>query len=337
MKKNKTILVVLNEQAYADSAIAYELLGKARQLGKSENQQVTAFCLGNEMPETLLACMIQYGAQHIAVLGGERLDNYRSVSRELTEYIKRTAPELVIFPNNSFCRAVAATISARVGAGLTADCIDIRTDDFYGYVFSRCAMGASVTADIACVQGEGRLCTVKPNVFHSCIRQFPVRRALGECIELLSFSSQSFEEPSFELQECGRAPRVDGSLENKSVIIAVGKGVSGKDVAVLKRFTDRFSVGLAGTRVLTEDGVLPKCHQVGQSGRSVAPLLYIAIGISGASQHVVGMQNSKKVIAVNLDRHAPIVKYADKLLLLDAHQLIGKLLDRMEEKANENN
>lgn len=336
MKRSKTILVVLNEQAYMDCDIAYELLGKARQLGKSEKYKVTAFCLGNEISETVLTGLIQYGAQHIAILGGECLKSYRAVSQELTYYIKRTLPELVIFPNNFFCRAVAATISARVGAGLTADCIDIKTDDFYGYIFSRCAMGSSVTADIVCTQG-GRLCTVKSNVFHSCIRRFPVRCVMEECIERLSYLRNFSKDSSFELKECKKVPCVNSGLENKSVIIAVGKGVSRKDVAVLKRFTDRFAVGIAGTRELIEDGVLPKCHQVGQSGRSVAPQLYIAIGISGAGQHVVGMQNSKKVIAINLDRHAPIVQYADKILFLDAHQLIGKLLDRMEEKINEKN
>ncbi|MCI9413983.1 MAG: electron transfer flavoprotein subunit alpha/FixB family protein [Clostridiales bacterium] len=327
MEQKQVIMVVCDSDNRHQNSVDFEMLGKGRELAKARGSTVVALAVGKD-PLAYCDDLSRYGAQRILYQQTKDFLTYQSLSNAVETALKKYPAELVLFAGTPLCKAAAATVSARREAGLTADCIDIRVSDEWQYVFYRAAMSSSVVAQIVCIQTTLRICTVKPNVFRPCIRLYSEKTVPYESLPLEDASyfsplTRVVSSRPFEAEE-------ENGLVNARVVFAVGRGVEKEDLKTVSLIAKQSGAEIGGTRILVEDGLLPKTRQIGQSGLTVAPQLYIALGISGASQHIVGMQNACKVIAVNRDPNAPIFQYADYAIVEDTHEIIENMALQMK-------
>lgn len=304
----KDIWVICDNDCY-NSNHNLQLINKAKQLSTHRNRALHVICIG--LPdENAFDDIGVYGIDSIIYTETETKDILMHINI-LDRLIREKKPELLMFPSTMYAKALSAALSSRLQAGLVADCIDITVDGDGGYIYARAAINDSVIARIKCMNSDYELCTVKQNVFmlSGCALTckpvvekytFDTRESAGSRITPIHVLSQTIID-SREAVEI-----------NSNVVFAVGRGVKEKGtVELIRKLAAKYKAGLIGTRAAVEEGLIEKERQVGQSGASICPNLYIGFGISGASQHMVGIKNSKKVIAVNSDKNAPIFNYAD--------------------------
>jgi electron transfer flavoprotein alpha subunit len=236
----------------------------------------------------------------------------------------------VLFPATDFGKAAAARLSARLGLGLTADCIDFSLeDDFY---FFRAAMNQSVIAKIKCINCDIRMGTVKKDVF------LPQERPAGneafakvfiERFEYYSDKDLSRKNLLEVLDRVELQAKKRINIHEHPISFCLGRGVKQKDTKDrILDLAQRCSANVIGTRAAVEMGMIEKERQVGQSGRSVAPQIYVGFGVSGASQHIVGIKNAGLVVAVNNDKNAAIFDYADYQIIDNLESIVGEM-DRL--------
>lgn len=326
--------MVICDPSSPDITSSLEMISKASLLAKQSQSTVGAVCLGiydNFMYDKLF----RHGAHHIVCVQNEfESDDYLAFSSVIGEVIKEHEADLVMFPETTLCKAIAATVSTQLGAGLTADCIDIDLVDGQ-FIFSRTALNSSVIADIQCINTKYQCCTVKNRVFHDCIHEI-------EMIDMVENTTGTIEfKEAYPTASIYRALKRIGiesfqkdvvNIASTKIIFAVGRGINREDFYSVGQLAGLVGAEVGGTRIMVENGLIPKSRQIGQSGIHVVPDLYVAFGISGASQHIVGMKSSKTIIAINHDKEAPIFRYADYGIVDDAHNVITSLLSAVEQK-----
>lgn len=321
------ILVVSEPNCTGNHELNYELIGKANELAVQNGAQVLTVIIDKEEKNNLDG-LKKYGAKKIIFYPCNQKKTYAFYADIVIRLCNRYRPELVLFPGTVLGKGISATAATDLGAGLIADCIDIQTDDNRKYLFARAAMNSQIIAKIVCVDACIQMCTVKKNVFQSSVR---VSSSADTKIEILKTDIADSYEGQLQLlskESIDMKNSVD--LENAKIIIGAGRGVRAGDIDRLKELSGYWGAEYAATRVLVEEGILPKNRQIGQSGISVKPVLYIAFGISGASQHMVGLKNAKKIVAINKDSNAPIFGYADYAIVADTHEVIEKAYLRMK-------
>jgi len=321
----RTIIIVCEPKEFKQDSLNYELIGKARSLLEDDGM-VVCICMDDE---TVAKELIHYGAQKVLLYEGARRD-YLSVTSIVEESIKNVQPEMVMIPGTALGKAVAATTATAQEKGLIADCISIRTSEEHKYIFSRAALSSSVIVDIICTNEIGRMCTVKPNVFKKYIKEFHETGIVEKCTSPSENKLSSLVK-LIDSETCNTDKAL--ALEQAKVIFAVGRGVKNDaDLEMIRQMANHYGAGFGATRTIVEDGRMPKSSQIGQSGINVAPNLYIAFGISGASQHVVGIKNAGCVIAVNSNKEAPIFQYADYAIVADVHTIVKELSQKLQIK-----
>ena len=303
-----------------DTNHACQMLTKANILAQETGRGVAVLMFGED--SNAIEEFIRYGAEDIYSFTCETDITTRTIVDYISGLIPHMRDVLILFAANKSGKEVSAFLSTRHEIGLTADCINIRNDKTNGYVFSRAAIGDSVIADIVCDINNVYICTVKKGAFEKVLNEKKSKSSI-ERIELHNTSSAS----SITAFECvGKRSFQDEDITNYDIVFGIGRGV--KDEALrLKIFeiAQRFNAVVVGTKPTIDEKWLPYSHQVGQSGKSIAPKLYIALGISGASQHLVGIVNAKKVIAVNSDEKAMIFQYADYYIVDRIENIIDEL------------
>lgn len=331
MEKIKKIWVVCAEGNKKIKEHTFQLLGKARSLHEKGASIVTAVCIGS-FEESDLKLLFQHGAQEI-IIDRACSDDLEEVSDSLGAMVNEYSPDLIMFPATTFGKACAASLQGLINSGLTADCIDIGVYSEGRYLFSRTALNSSVIANIVCINTEIQMCTVRKNVFASCIYVF---FEVGKVIEYKNpIPAKRMNKMKLLLREPLNLT-LNQQLENAKLVFAFGRGV--KDRSTLQLFykaAEYFGAEVAGTRAVVEEGLLDRSRQVGQSGISIAPKLYFAFGISGASQHIVGIKNASCIIAINNDEAAPIFEYANYCIVDDCHTILEELIKVAERKERE--
>lgn len=310
---------------------SYQLLGKARQLHENGECEVTAICLQlvNQQQQMHLAA---YGADRIIYCSSHDDDIYEK-TRWLADLVERYRPPLLLFAATEWGRAMAASLSALVGAGLTAECIEIHYDANERYVFSRTALNASVIANIVCINTDIQMCTVGKNVFSSC---YCSDRPSAKILEVKK-NGRIVPTPSTQILQILSQESLNGtmdcSLDDADIILAFGRGLSHPDgLHNLRKLAKSIHAEVGGSRAVVEKGLLPRSKQIGQSGISVSPKLYIAFGISGASQHLVGIKNANCIVAINNDPNAPIFDAANYRIVDDCFRIITELNELLTEQ-----
>lgn len=288
------ILAVVCE---GNGSAAPELLGKARSL--DPGGRVIALGEGEGTPADLYAAC---GADEVVRLEPGADDCVQGT--RIAEALAALKPDIVLFPATVRGRFLSAWAAARLQTGLTADCTALSISAEGLLLQSRPAFGGSLTADILCRERRPQMASVRPGVF-PCPAPGPLRRA-GVCSFTASPAAALMERLSF-------TPNEDGvSLRQAKVIVAGGKGVGGRrGFEKLAELAHLLGGAVGASRAAVDAGFIGYAHQVGQTGVTVRPELYLAFGISGLAQHIVGMNGAKTVIAVNTDRNAPIFSCAD--------------------------
>ncbi len=311
------------------NSVCLELLGKAQQLGVTLNQSVSALLLGDRVQD-LAGTLMEYGAETVYLAEHATLKDYRTnaYTKVIEELVKTHKPNILLMGATHVGRDLAPRVSRRVEVGLTADCTELTIDPGDGILLqTRPAFGGNVMATIANRYSRPQMATVRPGVMEAARKSGPK----GDVISHQVFLREN--EIGTRVLEVVREKRKKANLAEAKVVVAGGRGVGdAAGFGILEELAAVMGGELAGTRVAVEEGWIPADRQVGQTGQSVRPELYIACGISGAIQHRAGMMNSRYIIAVNKDPRAPIFQVADWGIVGDVHDVVPEMTEAFKNK-----
>lgn len=313
--------------AQVPKRVAYELLTQGRVLADRLGEELVAVVLGDDRL-TSLERIAHHGADRVLCCRHALLDHYAtdSFTHVISAIIAKEKPSIFLFGATSNGRDLAPRIAARMRLGLTADCTSLEIDEKRQLVQTRPAFGGNIMASIVSPYTRPQMATVRPNVFPAGeadgsrtahVQEFPV--TLNKAIIRTRV-----------IESCQLGDEVCESIEEAGVIVSAGRGCQDSaNLDMLRELAQELGGVLAGSRAIVELGWIPHTLQVGQSGTTVGPDLYIAVGISGAIQHVAGMSSSKKIIAINKDPDAPIFGIADLAIVGDALEIIPRMLEQI--------
>jgi electron transfer flavoprotein alpha subunit len=307
--------------------VVHELLSQGRRLADRLGEPLVAVALGGRRLEGLEGLCHQ-GADRVIACRHARLESYSTdgFTTALAAVVAKERPSVLLFGATPNGRDLAPRVAARLRFGLTADCTGLEIDADGRLVQTRPAFGGNIMASIVSPYTRPQAATVRPNVFPAAVPD--PRRPVAIEEFPIHLSKAAIRTQVVERIEAAAA---DGKIEEARVLVSAGRGCGEpSNLDLLRRLAHRLGGTLAGSRAIVELGWIPHTLQVGQSGTTVGPDLYIAVGISGAVQHIVGMRSSKKIIAINKDPDAPIFKIADLGIVGDAHAILPKLLESLE-------
>jgi len=301
-----------------------QIISKASQLAGEDNRQVSVICIGSFRVEQLVELGV-YGADKIIFCLQEDCLDEIGFANVLAEVICNEKPKLIMYPASPFGKAVAAYCSARFEAGIVVNCINIEKNNEGILVFTSMDDSHFVIAKIVFTDSEIQMCTVRNDVF--VIKE--TRLQYEPVIDRKIVTNVKGNNPIIT-EVLGNEPIVENDdfnrLTTAKLIFAFGRGIENeKNVELLKRIAKKYKAQLVGTRAVVEDGLISRTLQVGQSGTSVAPDIYVGYGISGAIQHVAGIKDSKLIIAVNKNENAQIFRYSDIAIVGDAINILLEL------------
>ena len=321
------------------SGIAFELLGKAKELAKDLNTDVTAILLGSGI-KGLADQLAEYGADKVIVVDDPELKEYRTepYAHAVSSVINEYKPEIVLVGATAIGRDLGPRVSARVATGLTADCTVLEIGDFplnpipgqeqkhNQLLMTRPAFGGNTIATIACPDNRPQMATVRPGVMQKID---PVQGAKAEVIEY---------NPGFtpnnkyvEIMEVVKEISNTVDIMDAKILVSGGRGVGSKEnFQILQDLADAIGGTVSCSRAVVDNGWMPKELQVGQTGKTVRPNVYFAIGISGAIQHAAGMEESDIIVAINKDETAPIFDIADYGVVGDLNKIVPKLTEELK-------
>jgi len=329
----KEVWVFIEIQDRRVHPVSFELLGIAKKLAKDLEGKVCSVLLGWKV-RVYLQEIFSYGAEKVYLLEDELLSYYRHQPyvKAFTYLAKKYQPEIILIGATPLGRDLAGGVATRLETGLTADVTELAIDpETKNLLMTRPAYGGNIMATIICPHHRPQMATVRPRVFPIPEK---VDSVIGEVVE----ETLEFKEEEVGVERIGFIPKEKGvNLEYAEVIVAGGKGLGGKEgFEILREIASLLGGEVGASRLAVEAGWISYEHQVGQTGKTVRPKVYLAFGISGAIQHRAGMQNSDVIIAVNLDEEAPIFKIADLGVVGDWREVATHLLEELKKRrANE--
>lgn len=316
--------------------VVFELLGKgcALKADRGAGSRLCAVLLGCGIDATLTDPLLSAGADVVYVVDDPMLADYEpaAYSEALAQLIRKHGPEVLLAGATAVGRAFLARVAVNCGTGLTADCTGLEiavsarsgTDGRPLLHQTRPAFGGNILATILTPETRPQMATVRPGVFRRCI----VRRQ-GEFVGTVIRERLTLAAPPTQIVErVQRAVGVD--LGRAEVIVAGGRGLrSAENFGLLQRLAAQLGGEVAASRAAVDAGWVPAARQVGQTGRTVAPRLYLCFGISGAIQHIEGIRGAERIIAVNSDPDAPIFNVAELGIVGDALEILPRLIEEL--------
>ncbi|MBQ9949098.1 MAG: electron transfer flavoprotein subunit alpha/FixB family protein [Clostridia bacterium] len=309
------------------SEISFELLGKAKELAEKLRTDVTAMLLGYKV-ENLASELARYGADRVITVDDKKLESYMTepYADAITKIIKRFNPEVVLYGATTIGRDLAPRVSARVFTGLTADCtkLDVDTEN-HQVLMTRPAFGGNLMATIMCPEYRPQMATVRPGVMQKA-EPNDAHKA-----EVIKFDAELKNNSNYvEIADIIKKEAKRRDIGEANILVSGGRGVgSAENFAMLRELADILGGEVSASRACVDAGWVEKDLQVGQTGKTVRPTLYIAVGISGAIQHLAGMEESGTIIAINKDESAPIFEVADYGIVGDLNTIIPELIKKL--------
>ncbi len=321
------------------SGIAFELLGKAKELAADLSTDVTAVLIGSGV-KGLVDQLAEYGADKVIVVDDPELKEYRTepYAHALASVINEYKPEIVLVGATAIGRDLGPRVSARVATGLTADCTVLEIGDFpinpvpnqeqkhNQLLMTRPAFGGNTIATIACPDNRPQMATVRPGVMQKID---PIAGAKAEVIEY----NPGFTPNNKYVEILDVVKELSDTVDimDAKILVSGGRGVgSAENFKILQDLADVIGGTVSCSRAVVDNGWLPKELQVGQTGKTVRPNVYFAIGISGAIQHTAGMEESDIIVAINKDETAPIFDVADYGIVGDLNKIVRKLTEELK-------
>jgi len=309
--------------------VATELLGIGRKLADDRSVPLSALLLGHQTGDSG-AKLIGHGADLVYRADDPALEFFTDdvFEKIVSELISTHKPEIVLAGATAIGRSFIPGVATTVDAGLTADCTRLEIGEDGTLLQTRPAFGGNIMATIVCPDTRPQMATVRPKVMKE-LEFDPVRS--GEIVDIelradqLSSRIEVLESVS---QQQGRI-----NIQESDVLVSGGRGLENETgFELITKLAEALGAKVSASRAVVDAGWIPYPHQVGQTGKTVAPKLYIACGISGAIQHVAGMQSSETIVAINRDPDAPIFNVADYGIVGDLYEVIPKLIARIEEQ-----
>ena len=321
----KGIAVFIEVQNGRGAEVSWELIGKARELAQKLETQVLGFLLGTGI-EPVAEEAIAYGCDIVYKIDSPLLETYfsRMYGKALAHLCNQVKPEIMLLGATPLGRDLSGVVATQLETGLTADCTGLDIDpENRLLLMTRPTFGGSIMATILCRNYRPQMSTVRPRVM-KLPKKEPNRQ--GEIRTLnLEVSEEVLPKVIDFIPRAVKAGDVD--ITKAPVLVVVGKGACGaKNMPMLEEFAQLLGGTIACSRAVVEMGLLPHTQQVGQTGKTVAPKIYIGVGVSGAVQHLVGIQGSDKIIAINTDRQAPLAQIADYALIGDYLEIVPELI-----------
>ena len=343
MEQYKGVFIYAQQVDGEISPIAFELLGKAKDLAADLDTDVTAVLLGSKI-KGLADQLAEYGADRVIVVDDPVLEVYRTepYAQALTAVINEYKPEIMLVGATAIGRDLGPRVSARVGTGLTADCTKLEIGDFplnplpgkeqkhNQLLMTRPAFGGNTIATIACPDNRPQMATVRPGVMQKID---PVKGAKSEVVE---FNPELKENNCYvEILDIVKEVAEVADIQQAKILVSVGRGVASKEnFKILQDLADALGGTVSCSRAVVDNGWMPKDLQVGQTGKTVRPNVYFAIGISGAIQHTAGMEESDIIIAINKDESAPIFDVADYGIVGDLNKIVPLITEAVKARKN---
>ncbi len=339
MSENKNIWVFIEQDEGKLADVSLELVAKGRELADRLGSELCAVLCGAGV-EGLTTVLIERGADKVLLAEHEELRLYRTLpyAKVLTRLVRENTPYILLFGATPVGRDLGPRVASAVRSGLTADCTDLQIGDFESkkdnIVYKnlllqiRPAFGGNLIATIVNPKRRPQMATVREGVMRM---NEPVARRKGT-VERLACS---FEPGDLVLQVLSRELRHSTvHLKDSPVIVSGGAGVGSEEgFHLIRELANALGAEVGASRAAVDSGLISKEHQVGQTGTTVRPRLYIAAGISGAIQHRAGMSESNKIIAINTDPDAPIFQIAQYKIVGDLNEVIPLMISALREKA----
>lgn len=372
---NKNVFVFCEQRDGEIQKVAFELVGKARELADALGQQVVAVLAGSGI-EGKAASLIAHGADQVIVADHPMLEEYstKPYTDVVVQAIRTYSPEVVLFGASSIGRDLAPSVSATVHTGLTADCTGLAIGDVeksvtnaadrakveakiaelgqdvtvednsktmttkdgkeisvvnvkYTYHkqlrMTRPAFGGNIIATIACLQHRPQMATVRPGVMQALAAD---DSRSGEIIRMEVNPTNNLE-----VLETVKSTKTSKDITEAKILVSAGRGIgSAEKVSMVQDLADALGGDISGSRAVVDAGWMEKDRQVGQTGKTVRPELYVACGISGAIQHAAGMEGSEYIVAINKEETAPIFDIADLGIIGDVNAILPKLTEAIK-------
>ena len=372
---NKNVFVFCEQRDGEIQKVAFELVGKARELADALGQQVVAVLAGSGIADKAQS-LIAHGADKVLVADHPMLAEYstKPYTDVMVQAIRENSPEVVLFGASSIGRDLAPSVSATVHTGLTADCTGLAIGDVektvtnaadrskveakiaelgqdvtvednsktvkgkdgqeisivnVKYIYhkqlrmTRPAFGGNIIATIACLQHRPQMATVRPGVMQALAAD---SSRTGEVVTMAVNPTNNLE-----VLETVKSTKTSKDITEAKILVSAGRGIGNAEkVSMVQDLADALGGDISGSRAVVDAGWMEKDRQVGQTGKTVRPDLYVACGISGAIQHVAGMEGSDYIIAINKEETAPIFDVADLGIIGDVNAILPKLTEAIK-------
>nr|WP_297864245.1 electron transfer flavoprotein subunit alpha/FixB family protein [uncultured Acetatifactor sp.] len=346
LEEYKGVYVFAQQVDNIVNSIAFELIGKGKDLATDLGTEVTAVLVGSGVKD-LADELAEYGADRVIVVDDPELKEYRTepYAHALASVINKYKPEIFLVGATAIGRDLGPRVSARIHTGLTADCTQLDIGDFplnpipgkeqkhNQLLMTRPAFGGNTIATIACPDFRPQMATVRPGVMQKREKQAGVKANVEE------FNPGFTPNNNYvEILEVVKAVSETVDIMDAKILVSGGRGMGGpENFKMLEDLAEVLGGTVSCSRAVVDAGWKPKDLQVGQTGKTVRPNVYFAIGISGAIQHLAGMEESDIIIAINKDETAPIFEVADFGLVGDLNKIVPALTEKLRaEMAHKN-
>src|SRR5574344_120001 len=323
----KNVYVFIEQREGIVQPVAIELLGKARDLADVLNEKVVAIFPGYKIADKAKD-LIAFGADEVICMDAPLMKDYltEEYTQAIYQLIIAFRPSIVLYGATTIGRDLGPRLAARLGTGLTADCTKLEiSEDTNELMMTRPAFGGNLMATIMCTEHRPQMSTVRPGVMQKCAQDNSRKGTVTKF-------EPKFDTAKFKVKLVKTVKEDKGLIDiaDAKVLVSGGRGVGCKEgFDKLRALADVLGGEVSSSRAMVDAGVMPHDRQVGQTGKTVRPDLYFAFGISGAIQHLAGMEESDCIIAINKDKFAPIFQCADIGIVGDANKIIPMLADRL--------
>ncbi len=324
IEDHSDVWVFIEEHAGEVAPVSWELLSEARSLADELDEELVALAIGEDLDDVAEEA-IERGADRVLVADDPVFEPYRAdpYGEQFRHLVEEREPDVVLIGGTHTGRDFAGRVAVPAYAGLTADCTELGIDEDGHLEARRPAFGGNVLATIKCERHRPQMATIRPGVFATAEPE-PDHEGEIEEVEVIVDEEDTVSE--VVEREVGDT----ADITDADRVVAAGRGVEG-DVGPVAELADALDAELAASRAAVDEGWIDGARQVGQTGKTVRPDLYVAVGISGAVQHIEGLNDSDIVVAINNDPNAPIFEHADYGIVGDLFEVCPELVEQLED------
>lgn len=310
------------------AAVTLELLTTGRWIADTLKQQLTVVMVGNDL-DSMVGTLEEYGPDKIILVSGQGANQFipEVYSESIAALTAKTPPSIMLFPATYDGRDLAARLAAKLGVGLAADCTEVDVDDEGRFVQVRPAFGGNLMAVIHQPVAKPQLATLRPHITKPA-------KAKTKATPVIEHANLVGLPRGFDkkvLKTVREVAEESGNLDEAEVVIGIGRGLGSlENLKTVNRLAVLLNAAVGGSRGVVDAGWLPHSQQIGLTGRVISPKMYMALGISGAVQHLVGVRTAKEIVAINIDPEAPIFKVATYGIVGDLFLVLPNLIKELE-------